>query len=636
MNVSRHQVSLGALAVVLCLAFPMGVLSLFSPATTGDQVDAADTIVVAWVEALQVLPERNQTVVEFSVDEHVAGQRTGGSARLLVDGLPAVEVGDRVVAMLGNDPDELLGVYHVQKDAQTAQLQVMTPVSGMWNQGVGDFPPQPLALFTSAIRVRRGVANPAVLAAGPAEPVEDLEGEDGPVEGEDILEAGAPPLADDFLEDDDTLATATTVVLNPPQLVTGNPLCITGLTLTSQDVDFFKFTAPPLSVLIAETRLPEGVTSVDAGDVNPDLDTLIGLWNADTAELLASDDDSGDGLLSQLVEPIQQLGDYAVAVESAPDSDLDFGFPNTEAATTGPYELKLELAKASYLTNFEQLVVGVSDDGTFIEDFVGFKEIGGDDALIAGVPGDGWGLTYGALVPGGITTINAGTDGDHLTDPGFTHGLQPGSFVLGPFIDANGYNRAGFAKASQFVPYNVVPRRGIRVTSEYDLGLTEETVAATFQFKIEATARIFDMTFVRTLDADLFGVGSDRFFSSFDPESPIQAFAVEATENVNTIATQLDPGGSGPALPDDSEGDYQMALVIDHGDILGTSGFQETLVYPGAFTLVSGYASAEQARDVAIANLQDEGMTTWVIATDDDPESGTFSAFGAGLGPLDG
>ena len=83
------------------------------------------------VEALQVLPERNQTVVEFSVDEHVAGQRTGGSARLLVDGLPAVEVGDRVVAMLGS--------ARCRSDQSTELRWVPQPPGQFWYWCVGTF-----------------------------------------------------------------------------------------------------------------------------------------------------------------------------------------------------------------------------------------------------------------------------------------------------------------------------------------------------------------------------------------------------------------------------------------------------------------------------------------------------------------
>ncbi|MFT7464506.1 MAG: hypothetical protein ACI9EF_002862, partial [Pseudohongiellaceae bacterium] len=79
MSVTRQRISLGALALVLCLAFPMGVLSLFSPATTGDQVDAAHSILVARVEAMQVLPLDNRTVLELEVDHVVAGAK--GKAR---------------------------------------------------------------------------------------------------------------------------------------------------------------------------------------------------------------------------------------------------------------------------------------------------------------------------------------------------------------------------------------------------------------------------------------------------------------------------------------------------------------------------------------------------------------------------
>ena len=107
------------------------------------------------------------------------------------------------------------------------------------------------------------------------------------------------------------------------------------------------------------------------------------------------------------------------------------------------------------------------------------------------------------------------------------------------------------------------------------------------------------------------------------------------SSRLNSIKDTFDPGKGGPALPDGAVGDYQMALVIDHGDVAGDSGFQETITYPAAFTLVSGFASETAAKDAAVAELEAEGMTTWVVAVDQDPASGLYTAFGAGLAPQD-
>lgn len=619
MNVSRHQVSLGALAVVLSLAFPMGVLSLLSPATTGDQVDAADTVAVVTVEAMQVLPDTDQTVLELKVERNVAGARLTGQLNLVVDGRPPIEVGDRVLAMLSNGPDALLGSYIIEKNPTTLQYEIVTPITGMWSQGVGDWPPVALSLVETAVKVRLGLIDPAMLAQGQSA-------------GEDLATAEATegvPVDPDSYEPNNTLGTASVVILDPPKLITGMPLCITGLTLTAGDADFLAFTAPALSILHAETRLPEGVTSV-----NMDLDTLMGLFDQGTGDLLAYDDDSGEGLMSRFAAPIPTDGTYAVAVESAPDTDLDFS--GDEGLTTGAYELKLELERASFLTNFTELVVGVSPDGTFIEDYIGFREVGGPDVLLAGAATDGWGMSYQALIPGGLTSVVQGA-GDHQGDPGFNAGLPliPGSFTLGPFVDSQGFNRAGFAKSSSLVPYQLMPRRGVIVTTEYTLGLNQNVLNGTVELKAATTARVLDLMFSRLMDVDLFGTADpgstsdDHFFWHFDPQAAVKAFAVPAGENVSTY-TEPSQGD------DDVTGDYQVALIIDNGDVGGGGGMQETMTYSVSFTLISNFLSEEGARQAAVDDLTAAGIESWVVVVDEDPASpGLFTAFGAGLaGPL--
>jgi hypothetical protein len=616
MNLSRYQVSLGALALVLCLAFPMGVVSLLSPTTTGDQVDAAGTVAVVTIEAIQVVPDTGKTVLELAVDHHVAGVPAGAPLNLVVDGRPPLEVGDRIVAMLGAEPRTLLGSYLVQKNPATLAPELVTPVTGMWTEGLSEYPPVDLGLFETAVRVRRGMIDPSLLGKA-------LAGGNG-----DINAVGAPVDPDNY-EPNDTIQEGTVVILDPPKLITGMPLCITGLTLTENDVDFWGFNGAGLSILHAETRLPEGITNV-----NVDLDTLVGLFDNGSGDLLAFDDDSGQGKLSRLIAPIPSDGFYSVAVESAPDTDLSF--TGDEGLTTGPYELKLELERASFLTNFTELVVGVSPDGTFIEDFIGFREVGGPDVLLNGAATDGWGLTYQSLIPGGLTEVNQGA-GSHQGDPGFDEGLPliPGAFVLGPFVDGAGYNRAGFAKSSSLVPYQLMPRRGVQVTTEYTLSLDARTLNGTIELKAATNARVLDLTFSRVMDVDLFGssdpgsTSDDHFFWSFDANGTVKAYAVDAGENVSTI---VEPG----ATTSDATGDFQAALVIENGDVGGGGGFQETMTYGSAFTLVSGFLDEDSAKSEAEAQLTDAGMEAWVIAVDEDPANpGLFTAFGAGLaGPL--
>lgn len=619
MNVSRHQVSLGALAVVLCLAFPMGVLSLLSPTTTGDQIDAADTIAVVTVEAMQVLPASDTTVLEIQVERYVAGNRFGGKASLNVDGRPPVEVGDRVLAMLSRDPTALLGAYVIEKDPVSLQLNVATPVSGLWSQGIGDQPPVALSLLELAIRVRRGLVDPQVLSAALAggAVVGPADGDDGELYAAEAGDPGAPaPVDPDGYEPNDTVQTAWPVTLNSPALLTGNPICITGLTLTLGDVDFFSFNAAELTVLHAQTVLPEGVT-----DVNMDLDTIVGLFNS-SRELIAFDDDSGQGgKLSLLVAPIPSDGTFTVGVEGSPDTDLDFSVG--EGTSTGAYTLKLELERASFLTNFTELVVGVSPDSTFIEDFVGFREVDGKDVLIEGTATDGWGMTYSAQIPGGLTMVASGA-GDQAGDPGFDPGLLPvpGAFVLGPFVDGQGYNRAGFAKASALVPYQLMPRRGVQIFTEYTLGLNQSSVKGRVTFKSASPSRIDDLTFTRLMDVDLFDPGGDHFFWHFDPSANARAFAAPAGENVGNVTE--------PAQGDDDAiGDFQAAFVIEPGTL--GAGFAFTATNEMAFTLVSGFVTEDQAKDAAQQELEDCGSDSWVIAVDEDPDTGLFCAFGAGV-----
>ena len=60
MNASRHRVSLGAVALLLCLALPSGLLSLLAESTTGEQVDRADLVIAGRVASLQDIADPSQ------------------------------------------------------------------------------------------------------------------------------------------------------------------------------------------------------------------------------------------------------------------------------------------------------------------------------------------------------------------------------------------------------------------------------------------------------------------------------------------------------------------------------------------------------------------------------------------------
>lgn len=75
------------------------------------------------------------------------------------------------------------------------------------------------------------------------------------------------------------------------------------------DVDYFQFEASAGTTLIAEILTGQ-------------LDTLLGLFDVATGNLIAADDDSGPGLLSRLVFAIPADGEYALAVTTFPDVDF--------------------------------------------------------------------------------------------------------------------------------------------------------------------------------------------------------------------------------------------------------------------------------------------------------------------------
>ncbi len=79
--------------------------------------------------------------------------------------------------------------------------------------------------------------------------------------------------------------------------------------IDSGDVDFFRFRAKAGENVAVEV-------------VRGSLDTIIGLFDADTGELLALDDDGGSGLLSRLVVTFPETVNVAVGVTTFPDIDF--------------------------------------------------------------------------------------------------------------------------------------------------------------------------------------------------------------------------------------------------------------------------------------------------------------------------
>jgi hypothetical protein len=76
------------------------------------------------------------------------------------------------------------------------------------------------------------------------------------------------------------------------------------------DVDFYRFTAEQGQVILAEI-------------LSSQLDTVLGIYNRRTGQLLAVDDDSGPGPLSRITFTVPADGEYAVAVSTFPDFEFE-------------------------------------------------------------------------------------------------------------------------------------------------------------------------------------------------------------------------------------------------------------------------------------------------------------------------
>src|SRR5262249_24532599 len=127
----------------------------------------------------------------------------------------------------------------------------------------------------------------------------------------------------------------------------------------------------------------------------------------------------------------------------------------------------------------------------------------------------------------------------------------------------------------------------------------------------------------RVTDVDLFGVGADEFFWSFNPNSSMQAFAVDASTNVGNVVAPAQPFGN-------ATGDLQAAVLIKGGDLAAG----QSILARTAFTYTKGFATSTLALNDCVRRLREVGIDTWVVAVDKDPVTGLYAAFGTGLGDL--
>ncbi|MDG2149230.1 MAG: hypothetical protein P8N09_06880 [Planctomycetota bacterium] len=598
-TIRRHELSWGVLLLILCLALPMGLLSQFAPGTTADEVDAADSVMVARLTAKQHVRDAGSTLLQFTLDHVVVGSDPGARFEILVEGRPALEVGDLVLALLSADPPGLHGIYQVQKDPKSLDYMVLSPVSGLSAEGIFGPPPLLLEHVEDAIRLRNGLGSRS--SSRSETPPDSQDGDDS----SDLAESASG--GDDH---GNSIPTGTPVDLKLPHMVTGMPTLVTGF-LNPGDVDYFTFDAPVLSLLYAETQLPEGLTSVPP-------DTIMGLFSVKTGDLLAHDDDSGVGTFSKFAVGIDQPRPFSVAVEGAPDPDLNF--TGAEGTQTGPYVLSLELQQASYISNSLSFLVGVSPDGTFIEDFVGFKRVGSIDVLRDGVEGDGWGLEFD--VQGKISSRHFyGGSGDFLVAPSFNTEVSRSLFSLGPF----GGNRRGLAESSTMVPYKGNDR-AVEVRHQYTVQLWQTVLKSNLIFTVANEDRIRDIVYRRLMDVDLFDVSEDTFYWSFDPDGDWLVYPTEVTESLDDPAAPATSTGQ-------VTGDRQVAIVAKAGSIFGASADRPVNVaFPVSFTLIDEFVSELDAVQSAVQNLISSDAESWTVAVDQDPATGLYMAFGIGLG----
>ncbi len=138
---------------------------------------------------------------------------------------------------------------------------------------------------------------------------------------------------DDDFEHNDSLSQARHISL---PFHTEEVRDFTDIAPLGDDVDFFEFDLDAGEFLAVEV-------------VRGGIDSVIGIFDADTGDLLALDDDGGDGLLSRLL--VQAPEDFHLAVAVSTFPDLDF---SGDGGESGRYVLQI--------TKYEGTLVAAGDD----------------------------------------------------------------------------------------------------------------------------------------------------------------------------------------------------------------------------------------------------------------------------------
>ncbi len=178
------------------------------------------------------------------------------------------------------------------------------------------------------------------------------------------------------------------------------------------DVDFYSFRVRAGDVLAIEV-------------VRGNLDSVIGVFDADTGELLVTDDDGGNGLLSRLLLQADTDLRLAVAVSTFPDVEFVGG-----GETNGRYSL--------YINTYRGTPITIGDDATVPVALARPFSFQGQAHSSVFVNSNG-SLSFGAGDTSFLATVPAFLAGPPRISPLWTD-LDPTGFLGNPgvvLVDAN-------------------------------------------------------------------------------------------------------------------------------------------------------------------------------------------------------
>jgi hypothetical protein len=209
-----------------------------------------------------------------------------------------------------------------------------------------------------------------------------------------------------------------------------NPAFATEIDPDRDDVDFYSFRVRAGDVLAVEV-------------VRGTLDTVLGVFDADTGELLFADDDGGNGLLSRLLLQSDADRRLAVAVSTFPDVEF-IGAGETK----GRYSL--------YINTYRGTPITIGDDDSVPVTLGRPFQFQGQARSSLFVNSNG-SLSFGAGDPSFLATVPAFLAGPARISPLWTD-FDPTGFLGNPglvLVDANARPAAvHFVSVSEFFSSN--------------------------------------------------------------------------------------------------------------------------------------------------------------------------------------